>query len=228
MVKIKNILKYWRVIIFFVIIMSEITLLVIFKMLFFTTEIEFYELLVELFKNFIILTSVATALVIPFIMKNIEKMKEEAELRDRIETIINEIKKYFEIIISSKFDALPKKNLYIPPQFQFFKSIAKRKPEFLSKLGIDFSKYTSTSSKGTQFDLGTLILLNIYRLRGGNQPTLVYISTDNEVSELPNNYENILKKIIENAERKFSITLDKNLYLLSDDLKSGYREINKL
>ncbi|MCP6718609.1 MAG: hypothetical protein KJI71_00070 [Patescibacteria group bacterium] len=207
--------------------MLEIILLVLFTILFITTNIEFYKLIVELLRNFIILTSVVTALTIPFVMKDIEEKKREVELRDRIETVINELKNYFEIIISSKFEELPKKNLYIHPQFQFFKSIGRKEPEFLKKLGIDISSYTSTSRSGTQSEGGSLIILNIYRLRGGYQPTLIFISTENEFSDLPDSYEILLKKIIENAEKFFSVTLDKNLCSLSDDLKSGYLEVTK-
>ena len=225
--KINDILRYKKVLFLFGIIMIEIILLVLFTILFITTTIEFYKHIVELLRNFITLTSVVTALTIPFVMKNIEEKKREIELRDRIETVINELKNYFEIIISSKSAELPKKNLYAPPQFQFFKSIAKKEPEFLKKLGIDISIFISTSKSGTQFEGGTLIILNIYRLRGGDRPTLTSISTDNEFSELPDSYEILLKKIIKNAEKNFSITLDKNLYLLSDNLKSSYIEINK-
>ncbi len=227
MAKINDILKYKKIFFLTIIILVEIILLVLFTILFITTNIEFYNLIVESLRNFIILTSVVTALTIPFVMKDIEEKKREVELRDRIETVINELKNYFEIIISSKFDGLPKKNLYIPPQFQFFKSIAKKEPEFLKKLGIDISIYTRTSKIGTQYEGGTLIILNIYRLRGGNQPTLVFIRTDSKFSELLGSYENLLKKIIENAENNFSITLDKNLCLLSDNLKSGYMEVTK-
>ena len=191
------------------------------------TSIESYRLIVESLRDFIILTSVVIALTIPFVIKDIEEKKREVELSDRIETVINELKNYFEIIISSKYDALPKKNLYIPPQFQFFKSIAKKEPEFLKKLGIDISIFTTTSRRGTEFEGGTLMILNIYRLRCGYQPSLSFISTDNEISELPNSYEILLRKIVENAEKFFSITMDKNLCLLSDNLKSGYTEVNK-
>jgi len=161
-------------------------------------------------------------------MKDIEEKKREVELRDRIETVINELKNYFEIIISSKFAELPKINHYIPPQFQFFKSIAKKEPEFLKKLGIDISIYISTSKTGTQYEGGSLIILNIYRLSVGNQPTLKYISTDVDFSELPASHEILLKKINKNAEKFFSITLDENLNLLSDNLKSGYIAVNKI
>lgn len=227
MLKINDIIRYKKILFLSVIILAEIILIVLFTILFIITNIEFYALLVETLRNIIILTSVVTALTIPFVMKDIEEKKHELELRDRIETVINELKNYFEIIISSKFAGLPKRNLYIPPQFQFFKSIAKKEPEFLKKLGIDISIFTSTSKRGTQYEGGSLIILNIYRLRGGNQPSLIFISTDIEFSELPASYEILLKKIIENAEKKFSITLDKNLYLLSDNLKSGYLEVTK-
>jgi len=227
MVKINDILKYKIVLLLSIIIVVEIISLVLFTIMLITTNIEFYKLIVELLRDFIILTSVVTALTIPFVMKGIKEKKREVELKDRIKTVINELKNYFEIIISSKFEGLPKKNLYIPPQFQFFKSIAKKDPEFLKKLGIDISLFTSTSKSGTQFEGATLILLNIYRLRGGFQPTLTFISTDNEFSELPDSYEILLKKIIENAEKFFSLTLDKNLCFLSDNLKSGYLEVTK-
>ena len=227
MLKINEILKYTKILFLSVIILIEIVLIFLVTILFIITNIEFYYLIVEVLRNFIILTSVVTALTIPFVMKDIEDKKREVELRDRIETVIKELKNYFEIIISSKHDELPKKNLYIPPQFQFFKSIAKKEPEFLKKLGIDISIFTSTGKSGTQYEGGTLIILNIYRLRGGYEPTLIFISTDNEFSELPASFENLLKKIIENAEKNFSITLDKNLYLLSENLKSGYLEVIK-
>ena len=206
MVQITNILRFKKVLFLSVIIVVEFILLFLYTILFIATSLEFYKLVVESLRNFIILTSVVIALTIPFVMKDLEVKKREVELRDRIETVINELKNYFEIIISSKFAAQPKKNLYIPPQFQFFKSLSKREPEFLKKLGIDISIYASTSSSGTQFDGGSLIILNIYRLRGGNKPNLIFISTNNEYSELPNSYEILLKKIIENAEKNFSIT----------------------
>lgn len=227
MIKINEILKYKKVLVLFVIIIVEIIFLVLFTILFITTNLELYELIIESLRNFIILTSVVTALIIPFIMKNIEEMKREVELRDRIEIVIKELKNYFEIIISSKFIALSKKNLYAPPQLQFFKSIAKKEPEFLKKLGIDISLFTSTSKSGTHFEGATLIILNIYRLRGGDQPSLSFINTNNEFSESLDSYEILLKQIIENAENNFSITLDKNLCFLSDKLKSRYLEINK-
>jgi len=227
MVKINDILKYKIVLLLSIIIVVEIISLVLFTIMLITTNIEFYKLIVELLRDFLILTSVVTALTIPFVMKGIKEKKREVELKDRIKTVINELKNYFEIIISSKFEELPKKNLYIPPQFQFFKSIAKKDPEFLKKLGMDISLFTHTSKSGTQFEGATLILLNIYRLRGGFQPTLTFISTDNEFSELPDSYEILLKKIIENAEKNFSLTLDKNLCFLSDNLKSGYLEVTK-
>ncbi|MCP6718622.1 MAG: hypothetical protein KJI71_00135 [Patescibacteria group bacterium] len=207
--------------------MVEVISLVLFTIMLITTKIEFYKLIIDLLRDLIILTSVVTALIIPFVMKGIKEEKREVELKDRIKTVINELKNYFEIIISSKYEGLPKKNLYIPPQFQFFKSIARKDPEFLKKLGIDISLFTSTSKSGTQFEGATLIILNIYRLRGGFQPTLTFISTDNEHSELPDLYEILLKKFIENAEKDFSITLDKNLCFLSDNLKSSYLEVIK-
>jgi len=227
MLKINDILKYKKILFLSVIIIVEITLIVIFTILFVITSIEFYNFIVESLRNFIILTSVVTALIIPFVMKDIEEKKRDVELRDRIETVINELKNYFEIIISSKYNGLPKKSLYIPPQFQFFKSVAKKEPEFLKKVGIDISIYTSTSKSGTQFEGASLIILNTYRLRGGNQPNLIFISTENEFSELPASYEILLKKIIKNAEKNFSIILNKNLCFLSDNLKSSYLEVIK-
>jgi len=227
MLKINDILKYKKVLFLSVIIVVEIVFLILFTILFIATNVEFYKLIGELLRNFIILTSVLTALTIPFVMKNIEERKREVELRDLIETVIKELKNYFEIIISSKFTDMPKNNLYAPPQFQFFKSIAKKEPEFLKKLGIDISLFTSTLKSGTQFEGATLIILNIYRLRGGFQPSLSFISTDDEFSELPDSYEILLKEIIKNAEKNFFITLDKNLYFLSDNLKSSYLEIIK-
>jgi len=227
MIKINEILKYKKVLVLSGIIIVELILLVLFTILFITTNSEFYELIIDSLRNVIILTSVITALTIPFVMKNIEEKKRIVELKDRIETVIKELKNYFEIIISSKFTGMPKKNLYAPPQFQFFKSIAKKEPEFLKKLGIDISLFTSSSKSGTQYEGATLIILNIYRLRGGFQPSLSFISTDNAFSELPNSYEILLKKIIENAENNFSLTLDENLCFLSDDLKSSYLEVSK-
>ncbi|KKN19433.1 hypothetical protein LCGC14_0945810 [marine sediment metagenome] len=225
--KINDILRYKKVLFLSVIIVVEIILVVLFTILIITTNIEFFNYIVESLRNFIILTSVLTALTIPFVMKDIEENKREVELRDRIETAINELKNYFEIIISSKFAGLPKKNLYFSPQFQFFKSIARKEPEFLKKIGIDISLFTSSSKSGTQFEGATLIILNIYRLRGGFQPTLTFISTNNEFSEIPDSYEILLKKIIENVEKNFSIKLDKNLCFLSNNLKSSYIEVTK-
>jgi len=226
MLKINDILKYKKILFLSIIILIEIISLVYFTILFIITNLEFYNTIIESLRNLIILTSVATALIIPFVMNDIEKKKRDVELRDRIETVINELKNYFEIIISSKFDELPKKDHYIPPQFQFFKSIAKKEPEFLKKLGIDISIYISTGKSGTQYEGGSLIILNVYRLSGGNQPTFKFISTDVEFSEIPYSYEILLKKIIENAEKNFSITLDENLHLLSEGLKSGYLAVH--
>ena len=72
MLKINDILKYKKILFLSVIIMVEIILLVLFTILFIITNIEFYNLIVESLRNFIILTSVVTALTIPFIMKDIE------------------------------------------------------------------------------------------------------------------------------------------------------------
>ncbi len=229
MVKIKDILKNKTVLFLIVIILLEFILLSLLTILLITTNIEFYKTIVDSLRSFIILTSVLIALIIPFVMKDIETEKEEKELRDRIKTVINELKEYFEIIISSKYSGLPKNNLYIPPQFQFFKFIAKKEPEFLKKLGIDISLYTTSKNeteKETLFEGATLIILNIYRLRG-KPPSLSFISTGVECSEIPYSYEFLLKDIIENAQKNFSITLDKDLCLLSDNIKVSYEEVSK-
>ena len=98
MLKINTILKYKKILLLSVIILIEIISLVLFTILFAITNIEFYNIIVESLRNFIILTSVVTALTIPFVMKDIEEKKREVELRDRIETVINELKNYSEII----------------------------------------------------------------------------------------------------------------------------------
>ncbi len=233
--KVNDILKNKKNVLLYVIIIVGMILLVLFTILFNTTNIEAY---VILFVSNLIIGIIA--LTIPFVMKNIEKKekqeekqlkkkKREVELIDRIKTVINELKVYFEILISSKYPELPKYNLFIPPQFQFFKSIGKKEPEFLKKLGIDIELFTTTSKRGTQIEGATLIILNIYRLRGGcgNQPYLNFISTDVEYSEIPYDYEFLLKEIVENAEKNFSITLDKDLRLLSNNIKSSYEEVSK-
>ena len=98
MVKIKDILKYNIVLSLFIIIVVEIILLVFFTTTLIITNAEFYKLIVELLRDFIILTSVVTALTIPFIMKGIKEKKREVELKDRIKMVINELKNYFGII----------------------------------------------------------------------------------------------------------------------------------
>ena len=85
---------------------------------------------------------------------------------------------------------------------------------FLKKLGIDIEFYTLKT--GTQNN--KLIILNTYELKGGNQPILIFINTNIKKEY---SYSFLLKEIIENAEKKFLISLE-NLIFISDKLKTSY------
>ncbi len=167
---------------------------------------------ISLFQNLTTQLSIITALIIPFIMKGIEREEKERDEQDIIIQIINRIKDYLKYIMNTE-----KRGQYyrFSGSMSFIHFISQKFPEILIKIGIEINQKEEEEPSLIEgkiiYRSSELYILDKYLI--GLDPICKLISIDQNKEITPNKkeFERIMRELIEHANRVFPFKLSKDL-----------------
>jgi len=148
--------------------------------------------------------AIITALILPFLMKNIEKKEKEKEIAETIIQIIKRVKDYLNNLMIFKEEGGNLGRHKFSKNMPFFKSIDRKFPEILMKIGVEIDNVTEQLGSGSH-TYSQLLLIGKYRLNIWGFPRLTSLENDQEIKPNKEIIEKILAELIFRANMNYKI-----------------------
>ncbi len=166
---------------------------------------------ISLFQNLTTQFSIITALILPFIIKGIERKEKERDEKDIVIQIIKRVKGYLKYLMNTK-----KRGYYrFSGSMSFIHFISQKFPEILIKIGIEINQKEEEDVHPLDMGKATyrsseLYILDKYLI--GLDPICKLISLD-ENKEIINKkeFERVMRELINHVNDVFSFKVSKEL-----------------